>query len=57
MTDGTTLHCPIHAAGLCLNPAFSYSDGFRFDSEVMSGFFECVQRMVPSATDRLELTQ
>jgi hypothetical protein len=23
----------------------------------MSGFFECVQRMVPSAVDRLELSQ
>jgi hypothetical protein len=52
-----TLHRPIHAAGLYLNPAFSYSYGFRFDSEVMSGFFECVQRMVPSAADRLELSQ
>jgi hypothetical protein len=46
-----TLHRPIHATGLYLNPAFSYSYGFRFDSEVMSGFFECVQRMVPSAVD------
>jgi len=53
----TTLHRPIHAAGLYLNPAFSYTYGFRFDSEVMSGFFECVQRMVPSADDRLQLTQ
>jgi hypothetical protein len=46
-----TLHRPIHAAGLYLNPTFSYTYGFRFDSEVMSGFFECVQRMVPTAAD------
>jgi hypothetical protein len=52
-----TLHRPIHAAGLYLNLAFSYSYGFKFDSEVMSGFFECVQRMVPSVADRLELSQ
>jgi hypothetical protein len=52
-----TLHCPIHAVGLYLNPAFSYNYGFRFYSEVISGFFECVQRMVPSAADRLELSQ
>jgi hypothetical protein len=26
-----TLHRPIHAAGIYLNPAFSYSCGFRFD--------------------------
>ena len=52
-----TLHRPIHAAGLYLNPAFSYTYSFRFDTEVMSGFFECVQRMVPSAADRIELSQ
>jgi hypothetical protein len=52
-----TLHRSIHATGLYLNLAFSYSYGSKFDSEVMSGFFECVQRMVPSAADRLELSQ
>jgi hypothetical protein len=52
-----TLHRPIHVAGLYLNPAFSYIYGFKFDSEVMSNFFECVQMMVPSAADRLELSQ
>ena len=52
-----TLHRPIHAAGLYLNLAFSYSYGFRFDGEVMAGFFECVQRMVPSAVDHIELSQ
>eukprot|EP00253_Pinus_taeda_P008482 PITA_08482 len=30
-----TLHCPIHAAGLILNPAFSYACGtFRFEMAV-----------------------
>ena len=52
-----TLHHPIHAVGLYLSPAFSYSYGFKFDGEVMVGFFECVQRMVPSATDCIELSQ
>jgi hypothetical protein len=52
-----TLHHPIHAVGLYLNPAFSYTYGFRFDSEVMSDFFECVQRMVRSATNQLKLSQ
>ena len=41
-----TLHLPIHAAGLYLNPAFSYACGFQFDVEVMDGFLQCVQRMV-----------
>jgi hypothetical protein len=38
-------------------PCILYSYGFKFDSKVMSGFFECVQRMVSSAADRLELSQ
>jgi hypothetical protein len=41
-----TLHRLIHAAGLYLNPAYSYACGFRFDAKVMDGFFQCVQRMV-----------
>ena len=41
-----TLHRPIHVVGIYLNPAFSYSYGFRFDVEVMDGFLTCVQRMV-----------
>ena len=52
-----TLHRPIHVARLYLNPTFAYSYGFRFDGEVMSGFYECVQRMVSSSTDRAELSQ
>jgi hypothetical protein len=38
-----TLHRLIHAAGLYLNPAYSYECGFRFDAEVMDGFFQCVR--------------
>ena len=52
-----TLHHPIHDVELYLNPTLSYSYGFKFDGEVMSGFYECVQRMVPSAIDRIELSQ
>eukprot|EP00253_Pinus_taeda_P027747 PITA_27747 len=43
-----TLHRPIHVAGIYLNPAFSYACGFRFDVEVMDGFFTCVDRKVAS---------
>jgi len=52
-----TLHHLIHVAGLYLNLAFYYSYGFRFDAEVMDGFFECVQRMVPSTTNHTEISQ
>ena len=42
----STLHFLTHAAGIYLNPTFSYPYGFRFDVEVMDGFFTCVERMV-----------
>jgi hypothetical protein len=52
-----TLHRPIHAAGIYLNPAFSYSCGFRFDVEVMEGFFTCVERMVLSHEERAKISK
>lgn len=47
-----TLHRTIHATWLYLNPAFAYACGFNFDGEVMDGFLHCVQRMVPTPTER-----
>jgi len=52
-----TLHRPIHAAGLFLNPAFAYSCGFLFDAKVMDGFFTCVQKMVPNPSERAEISK
>jgi hypothetical protein len=52
-----TLHFPIHAARIYLNPAFSYSFGFRFDVEVMEGFLTCVDRMVLSHEERAEISK
>jgi hypothetical protein len=52
-----TVHHLIHAARIYLNPAFSYSYGFRFDGEVMNGFLTCVQRMVPSPQERVEISK
>ena len=51
------IHCPIHAARICLNPAFSYSCDFLFDAEVMDGFFTCVQKMVPSLAERAKVSK
>jgi hypothetical protein len=39
MSNGTALSIVRHVAGLYLNPAYSYACGFRFDAEVMDGFF------------------
>eukprot|EP00253_Pinus_taeda_P035329 PITA_35329 len=52
-----TLHRPIHAARLFLNPGFSYACGFDFDVEVMDGFLLCVQKMVPSPEQRTEISK
>jgi hypothetical protein len=52
-----TLHRPIHAAGLFLNPGFSYACGFDFDAEIMDGFLLCVQKMVRSPEQRIEISK
>ena len=52
-----TLHHPIHDVGLYLNPAFSHSCGFRFEVEVMDGFFECVERIVEFNDDHTEISK
>jgi len=52
-----TLHRPIHATSIYLNPAFSYVCGFRFDAEVMDGFFTCVERMVSSEQEREDISK
>ena len=52
-----TLHRPIHAAGLFLNPAFSYACGFDFDAEIMDGFLSCVQKMVRSPLQHIEISK
>ena len=52
-----TLHRPIHAAGIYLNPASSYACGFRFDAKVMDGFFTCVKRMVSSEQEREDISK
>lgn len=52
-----TLHRPIHAAGLSLNPAFSYAYGFDFDAEIMDGFLFRVQKMVRSPEQRIEISK
>eukprot|EP00253_Pinus_taeda_P036589 PITA_36589 len=52
-----TLHRPIHAAGLFLNPGFSYACGFDFDAEIMDGFLSCVQKMVRSPEQRTEISK
>eukprot|EP00253_Pinus_taeda_P001667 PITA_01667 len=51
-----TLHRPIHAAGLFLNPTFSYACGFDFDAKIMDELLPCVQKMVRSLEQRIEIS-
>lgn len=52
-----TLRRPIHVAGLFLNPSFSYARDFSFDGEVLDGLIECIERMVPCAEERAEISK
>eukprot|EP00253_Pinus_taeda_P021372 PITA_21372 len=52
-----TLHHPIHATELYLNPTFSSACRFRFDAEVMDGFYHCILRMVLTSTECNEISK
>jgi hypothetical protein len=52
-----TLHRPIHATQLYLNPTFVYACGFNFDGEVIDGFLQCVQRMVLTPAECSEISR
>jgi hypothetical protein len=52
-----TLHRLIHATRIYLNPAFSYSCGFRFDVEVVEGFLTCVEKMVLSHEEQANISK
>ena len=52
-----TLHRPIHAVGIYLNPTFSYPCRFVFDAEIMDGFLSCVQKMMQSPEQRIEISK
>jgi hypothetical protein len=51
------LHCPIHAAGYFLNPRYRYGAQLGEDvtGEVRDGLIDCLERMVPSESDQLEI--
>ncbi|KAK4273662.1 hypothetical protein QN277_017008 [Acacia crassicarpa] len=40
-------HHPLHAAGFYLNPKFFYSIQRNMHSEILSGIFDCIERLVP----------
>ncbi|GAV91057.1 zf-BED domain-containing protein/DUF659 domain-containing protein/Dimer_Tnp_hAT domain-containing protein [Cephalotus follicularis] len=40
-------HHPLHAAGFFLNPKFFYSIEGDMPNEILSGMFDCIERLVP----------
>ncbi|XP_054788847.1 uncharacterized protein LOC129299692 isoform X2 [Prosopis cineraria] len=40
-------HHPLHAAGFYLNPKFFYSIQGDMHNEILSGMFDCIERLVP----------
>ncbi|GMP56541.1 hypothetical protein CsSME_00020983 [Camellia sinensis var. sinensis] len=52
------LHQPLHAAGHFLNPEFFYSNpSIEHDTEIMSGLFKCVSRLVRGTDIQDKITQ
>eukprot|EP00253_Pinus_taeda_P021043 PITA_21043 len=51
------LHRPIHAAGYFFNPKYHYKDrlGDLQDGEIRAGLIDCLERMVPTHADQLEI--
>eukprot|EP00253_Pinus_taeda_P021846 PITA_21846 len=51
------LHCPIHATGYFLNLKYHYKNqlGDLHDGEVRVGLIDCLERMVPTHADQLEI--
>jgi hypothetical protein len=51
------LHRPIHATGYFLNPRYHYIAqlGEELNGEVRDGLYECLERMVPSESEQLEI--
>ena len=53
------LHRPIHAAGYFLNPRYHYRAqlGEDLTGEVKDGLYECLERMISSESEQLEIHQ
>ncbi|CAM8978732.1 unnamed protein product [Rhodiola kirilowii] len=53
------LHRPLHAAGYFLNPAIFFIDpqGVYANKSIMTGFYECVERLLRTQTDQDEVLE
>lgn len=51
------LHRPLHSAAYFLNPRFHFSDNFKADQEICDGYYDVIERMVPSRQERRLIDQ
>lgn len=51
------LHTRLHAAAYFLNPRFHFSDNFRADEEIVDGYYDVIERLVPLRSERRLIDQ
>jgi hypothetical protein len=49
------LHRPLHAATYYLNPHYHYNSNFKVNANIKIGLYQCLERMVPDASERCKI--
>jgi len=49
------LHRPLHAAAYYLNPHYHYNPNFKVNANIKIGLYQCLERMVPNASERCKI--
>ena len=49
------LHRPLHAAAYYLNPHYHYNPNFKVNANIKIGFYQCLEMMVPNASERCKI--
>jgi len=49
------LHRPLHAAAYYLNSHYHYNPNFKVNANIKIGLYQCLERMVPNASERCKI--
>ena len=49
------LYRPLHAAAYYLNPHYHYNPNFKVNANIKIGLYQCLERMVPNASERCKI--
>jgi hypothetical protein len=49
------LHRPLHVAAYYLNPHYHYNPNFKVNANIKIGLYQCLERMVPNASERCKI--